>query len=214
MIETANSERIEAIAVPLRSARGAVYVVQHVESRRCYVGMTRRSVAIRWQDHQRLAALGAPQRFARALRKYGGEAFAVHVVAHGLSDAQAGALERDLIERLGAMSARFGFNESPGGEKPSHSAEVKARIGEASRARWADPEYRERVRAAQTKAQRAIDPDRAFWIKVRTWETRRAAEAALPPEVQAERRAARSAIASKANAAMRAVVRARTAEGK
>jgi hypothetical protein len=203
-LKAANGEHVETLDVSLRAARGAVYVVQHVESLRCYVGMTRRSVARRWGDHRRLARFGAEQHFARALRAYGFDAFSVNVVAAGLSDAEAGAIERALIKRLDAMNPAFGFNESPGGEQPAHADEAKARIGAAARARWADPLYRERLRAAQVQAQRGLGADRKADAKRRMWETRRAAEAELPPEVQAAKRAARSAIASKANAAMRA----------
>jgi predicted GIY-YIG superfamily endonuclease len=198
VIETANGERVETLAVSLRAARGAVYVVQHVESGRCYVGMTRRSVARRWGDHRRLARFGAEQHFARALRLYGADAFQVHVVASGLTDQEAGAVERALIEQLDTMNARFGFNESPGGEQPTHGDAAKARIGAAARARWAAPAYRERLRAAQAQAQRDLGADRKADAKRRMWDTRRAIEAVLPEDEQAARRAARSAIASKA----------------
>jgi hypothetical protein len=198
LIATANGEQVETLALSLRAARGAVYVVQHLESLRCYVGMTRRSVARRWGDHRRLARFGAEQHFARALRLYGADAFHVHVVAAELSDHEAGAVERTLIGRLDTMNARFGFNESPGGEQPAHSDEVRSRIGRAARERWADPAYRERLRVAYTEAQSLLGANRKSEAKRRMWDTRRAIEAALPEDEQAARRAARSAIASKA----------------
>lgn len=102
-----------------------LYEVVHRASGRSYVGVTRQRPEQRWAAHRADARRGAPTRFARALAKYGREAFDWSVIAWCASIEIALEAEREEIARR-----RPAFNLTDGGEgtlNPSEETRAKMR---------------------------------------------------------------------------------------
>jgi group I intron endonuclease len=62
-----------------------VYQITNSVNGKTYIGITSRSMAIRWREHMRHARYFANKgMFYRAIRKYGGEAFRIAILSDGL----------------------------------------------------------------------------------------------------------------------------------
>lgn len=119
-------------------------------SGKSYVGKTSKTAVQRWAEHvQHSKTSGFP--FHRAIRKHGADAFELIVHADGLTEADAYAMERDLIAKLGSKIPS-GYNVTDGGEGNlglRHSEEARKKISAALRQRVRAPlseETKEKLR--------------------------------------------------------------------
>lgn len=113
--------------------RGEVYFHYNPVSQKGYVGQTIVGVVSRWKDHVKHAYLpksaGFLYPFARAIRKYGPDAFEHQVLSSAHSRAELDNLEKIWIILL--QSRESGYNLATGGEgNPGlkHTAEAKAKM--------------------------------------------------------------------------------------
>lgn len=86
-------------------------------SGKSYIGITKRSVRVRWSAHvsrARASRLNHP--FLNAIRKYGSEAFTVTVLATEFTEQQAKDVEVMLIDLYCTQDRNHGYNLSPGGD--------------------------------------------------------------------------------------------------
>jgi predicted GIY-YIG superfamily endonuclease len=91
----------------------SIYLIMHNRSGRVYIGQTSMGVSYRFQVHCRPS--NACRHMARAMQKYGPDAFTCYELAHGLSKDEANVLEIALIAEHD--STRTGFNIALGGLK-------------------------------------------------------------------------------------------------
>jgi group I intron endonuclease len=142
-----------------------VYTITHRDSGKSYVGLTSQGVAHRWGQHRSDARRGKNHSvIAKAIRKYGPDAFDWLLVAEYASAELAGEAERDLI-----LATSPAYNLRPGGvggyaqpasvrakmsaaalKRPPMSAEAREKISLSKRGLKASPEARARMSAAQT----------------------------------------------------------------
>ena len=90
---------------------GIVYLATNKTNGKQYVGLTRRSLDARWNQHVNVANKGAKTYFHRAIVKHGMAGFDVHPIASALSLDYLADLERTLIADL-----KPEYNQTNGGE--------------------------------------------------------------------------------------------------
>ncbi|MDZ4129308.1 MAG: GIY-YIG nuclease family protein, partial [Hydrogenophaga sp.] len=98
-------------------ANGVLYLVRHLASGKCYVGLTICTIEERWSRHIEqayLAKIKAHHSLHAAVRKFGPDAFTIEKVGSGTTKAGLEAAERRKIAELNTL-APHGFNISPGG---------------------------------------------------------------------------------------------------
>lgn len=117
--------------------RWTVYCHTHVASGRSYVGLTKKTMLARWNQHiysaERKAGKGCAY-FWAAIRKYGKNAFSHTVLGTFDSVDAANAAETRWIEELDSRNERKGFNLIKGGAHTPHPI----------RNPWDRPDYREK----------------------------------------------------------------------
>lgn len=129
-----------------------VYCHTHTESGRRYVGVTKKTMMQRWNQHvytaTRLAEKGWSH-FANAIRRYGKDAFSHEVLEVCSSLEEANERERYWMWTYDTRNPLRGFNLAPGGAHTPHPI----------RNPWDDPAYRARClpvsRANQKRASEA-----------------------------------------------------------
>ncbi len=127
-----------------------VYVHTVPDGRR-YVGITCNEPETRWNGGR-----GYKQNplFFNAIMKYGWINITHEIVAENLTEQEASNKEDELIQLYKSDDVEHGFNNQTGGTRGfTHSAETRKRIGEISKARWQDPEYRKKLHDKQVIAQ-------------------------------------------------------------
>jgi len=170
---------------------GKVYKITHRRSGISYVGLTIQALMNRWWGHTAPSSLEKEKcvLLARAIKKYGKEAFRIDIIEDGIPLSQLADRERALIASHRTLHPN-GYNVNPGGEmspmlnpetrakskasnmKPAvraqRSASCKAaKPGKWLRKCWQDPKYQEMMRDA----------------RVAGWAAKREAKLAkLPPE--------------------------------
>lgn len=126
----------------------SVYAIHNLVTSKFYIGITRVGVERRWREH-----CSASRRKRRSIaitasiKKHGVENFYVTTLKTGLSREDAIQAEKDLISEWNTLWPN-GYNCSPGGDGHiGHGVtdEAKRKIGAASRARWRDPAFREKM---------------------------------------------------------------------
>jgi len=128
--------------------RYAVYVVTNNISGRHYVGMTSRSVELRWVEHVKAAATGVEQGLHRGIRKHGVAAFSVREVSRSRTKEDAFHVEQALIAEYRSIGWPL-YNMTAGGEGVvdlNEAGQLKKK--EALRRAWQDPETREKMEQA------------------------------------------------------------------
>lgn len=96
---------------------GTVYVVKNRTNSKSYVGLTTKSLDVRWYYHLRAAAHEKPrQLLAKAIKKYGPENFEMTVIEECATDAQLREREKYWIEEMGTFVDRGGYNMTRGGD--------------------------------------------------------------------------------------------------
>jgi len=92
-----------------------LYLVINTVTEKRYIGITTKSVAARWRDHVAQARHGLETAFARAIRKYGKEAFVVTILGQADSWEALCAMERVAIAQYQTFGP-LGYNMTSGGE--------------------------------------------------------------------------------------------------
>ncbi len=126
-----------------------VYCHMHVASGRRYVGLTKKTMMERWNQHvycaERKAGKGCAH-FWAAIRKYGRDAFLHEVLGTFDYVEAANAAEKRWIEELGTRDPGRGFNLAKGGAHTPHPVrnpwdrpEFREKSTIASRKTWSDP---------------------------------------------------------------------------
>lgn len=123
-----------------------VYMATCRDSGKSYIGKTK-DRAKRWSDHVADALAGRGYAFHAAIRKHGVDAFDMVVLEECESESESLTAEQYWIEWYATM-APCGYNLTAGGESGTHSDEVKARIGAASRGRFFSEEARRKISEA------------------------------------------------------------------
>lgn len=141
------------------------YVIRNTVNNKLYIGITKRGLRRRANDHAVAARRGDLTPLHRAMAKYGIDKFKLYAVAEARTWNDLCALECTLIEQESSHVSRDGYNVTAGGEgapgrRPSE--ETRAKIAEAARLQmqalgarnrlracalrqYADPEVRKRV---------------------------------------------------------------------
>jgi group I intron endonuclease len=99
-------------------------------SGKVYVGMTSRSIELRFDRHRYAAAWGSDKAIHNAIRKYGADSFTVEVVQDGLTTQEALDLEIVTIDALGSVFP-VGYNLTRGGDGCRATPETAAKISAA-----------------------------------------------------------------------------------
>jgi group I intron endonuclease len=90
-----------------------IYLIRNTQNHKCYVGKTKRSLQQRWHEHV-YASHKSNLILARAIRKYGRDAFVVSILDTCFSEDELNALERFWIEKLSTY--KDGYNMTRGGD--------------------------------------------------------------------------------------------------
>lgn len=122
--------------------RFCVYVHTSPNGKR-YVGITSQTPVERWG----VAGKGYVdnKHFYSAIQKYGWDNFKHDIVATNLDLKAASDLECELISKYDTMNSEHGYNHTTGGNWSTPSDEVKEKLRIASKSRWQDPEYHQRM---------------------------------------------------------------------
>ncbi len=110
---------------------------------KCYIGITRLTVAQRWKTHQRMAKQGRKTPLYAAIRKHGPEAFRIRELLTA-SWEDVNRYESETIRLRGTL-APAGYNLLSGGQQPSAHPESVARQAEKLRQLWETPAFREKM---------------------------------------------------------------------
>ena len=146
-----------------------IYCHTHTSSGRHYVGLTKKTMMHRWFRHVYDTKHGRTKtHFARAILKYGEEAFSHEVleVCHSLEVANLA--EECWIELFDTRNPEKGFNLARGGSHVPHRVDnayrsdpdFLAKVSENSKRLWKDPNFRHNVISA-THAVVKSEPFRA-----------------------------------------------------
>ena len=114
-----------------------VYCHTHVESGRCYVGLTKKTMMQRWNNHVLNAKAKRGRgchHFWAAIRKYGKDAFEPLILQKCSTLEVANAYEDYYIDLFRARDPLKGFNLAKGGEHKPHPIRKNP---------WNDPKFRE-----------------------------------------------------------------------
>ena len=107
-------------------------------SGKMYVGQTGQSLKKRWGENGRRYLEKKNDKyihsaFARAILKYGWDNFEHEIVASNLTKEEADNFEKLLIEKLGTMNPKFGYNCKDGGSNGALSEETRKKISESNK---------------------------------------------------------------------------------
>jgi len=105
---------------------GSVYLIKNVVSGRSYVGLTSKSVDVRWKQHLSSARRGDGLPLYCAIRKYGKESFEVSTLEVCNID-DIGIVEAKWIMSLKTLASENGYNIHPGGNGCRGSAPEEMR---------------------------------------------------------------------------------------
>ena len=146
-----------------------LYVITNTENGKKYVGITTKSVAVRWRQHLRRVAASSRHALHCAIAKYGEESFRIEAVAEAASLDALKALEVAEIARLGTLGDG-GYNMTAGGDGAAgyrhseaerearrqrrlgarHTDDAKSKIREAHRGKRLSPDHIAALVAANT----------------------------------------------------------------
>lgn len=118
-----------------------VYKHTNIINGKVYIGMTGRSMEIRWKS-------GYPNNahFNRAIRQFGENAFEHEVIAEQLTKDEAEALERKLIAECDSTNPQNGYNiELGGNHNGKHSQSTLEKMSKAQKGRTFTKEHRNKM---------------------------------------------------------------------
>lgn len=115
-----------------------IYCHTHIDSGRRYVGLTKKTMMHRWNQHcaQAKSSKNGRWHFPNAIRKFGKDAFSHEVLEVCETLEAANEAEAKWINHFNSRDPQFGFNLAPGGEHAPHPIRKNP---------WDDPKFRERM---------------------------------------------------------------------
>lgn len=129
-----------------------VYKLSCLVTKKDYIGISRKTAAVRLQQHKKDARSGTKDTVLyRAMNKHGHENFVIEVLYEAVNAREAQMVERGLIAAHGTL-APMGMNTSTGGERwagRAVTAEVRAKIRAAKLGTKQPRELVERLAAAR-----------------------------------------------------------------
>ena len=142
--------------------RITLYCHTHIVTGRRYIGLTKKTMLQRWNNHvlnaHKKAGRGC-RHFWAAIRKYGKDAFSHEILEVCSSLEVANLAEECWIEFYDTRNPEKGFNLTRGGAHTPHSIknpwdrpEYREKAMKASQERWKDPIYRANVDAGYRAA--------------------------------------------------------------
>lgn len=164
-----------------------VYCHTHIESGRRYIGLTKKTMMQRWNQHVydavRKAGKGCAH-FWNAIRLYGKDAFSHEVLTTCSSLEEANAYEAYFIDLFRTRDPEFGFNLEPGGKHEPHPIRKNP---------WDRPDFRAKcsknIAYCQTPEARARSKAALNTSESRTKRSAAAKAAMARPDVQQKRQA-------------------------
>ena len=179
-----------------KTMKTAIYKITNTANEKLYIGITDRPAA-RWNDHLRYAKKGKRNKLYNAMRKYGVDAFSMHILYWCDTRDDAYELEQFVVDVV--ESRAKGYNTTPGGrglgsgaqhphygkKRPPETIE-KMRLAHIGVKR---PQHEKDKIAATLKQMLALNPRPAPSAETR----KKIGEAGLGREVTAETRAKISA---------------------
>lgn len=93
---------------------GRIYIIRNIVNDKVYIGQTRMSVRLRFQDHLSSARKGGDHVIGKAIRKYGEDKFYVELLEECLAD-ELNEREKYWISFHKANKSGYGYNMSSGG---------------------------------------------------------------------------------------------------
>jgi group I intron endonuclease len=116
-----------------------LYCISCSATSKMYVGMTCRSLELRFKEHVLMAKKDAPMHLSRAIRKYGSACFSIDLLHEYDTMDEAAHAEEEIIHHLSLASE--GYNMSPGGYvSPTlgvgHTEKTRKMISEKAKARY------------------------------------------------------------------------------
>ena len=103
-----------------------VYIHTNKTNGKMYVGITKRSLAERWNNGNGYETCSY---FFNAIQKYGWDSFEHELFADNLTEAEAMNMEYLLIQKLNLQNRKYGYNLKDGGTHCSIPDETKEKKG-------------------------------------------------------------------------------------
>jgi len=131
----------------------SVYMHTNLINDKKYIGITKLQPEQRWRKG---FGYWNNKHFKAAILKYGWDNFSHEIIQEGLNLRDAVGLEKALIEKHKSNYARFGYNQSAGGEQPAYRhyynppQEVREKLSKARRGKKLSPETRRRISESKT----------------------------------------------------------------
>ena len=172
--------------------KGGIIYLAESPSEKEYIGQTVQSLARRKQQHEKEARRGSDNPFHAAIRKYGAENIKWKIIARADNIAALNAAEIACIAEHNTIAPN-GYNMRAGGENSVMSAETRAKMAVAQRAKWAKmtDAKRAEIFAAGAKARRGVKHSAETRAKMaesarRRWANMTAAEKSFSEEHRAK----------------------------
>jgi group I intron endonuclease len=127
------------------------YLITNKINNKGYVGITTRSLDRRWYEHK-FVPNSCGQLLAKAINKYGAEAFEIKPIASAKTLENLKEVEKDLIIQF-QTKVPFGYNLTDGGDGVfgfKQSEEQKKRNGDLKRGTKASEETKQKMRVAHS----------------------------------------------------------------
>lgn len=121
-----------------------IYKVTNNINGKIYVGLTKQSLKLRWQQHVR-SSITRPDAtyFYRAIKKYGKENFSIEVIDEAETMHELSEKEIHWIEKLNCCDRTIGYNCNSGGiDRYEVSKETRDRISKALKGRTISEEHK------------------------------------------------------------------------
>ena len=144
------------------------YLITNKINNKGYVGITTRSLDRRWYEHRNVAN-SCGKLLAKAINKYGADAFEIKPIASAKTLENLKEVEKDLIVQFGTKVPN-GYNLTDGGDGVfgfKQSEEQKKRNGDLKRGTKATEETKEKMRVAH------VGEKNGFYGKTHTEEAKR-----------------------------------------
>ncbi len=125
--------------------RFIVYVVESSATTKRYIGITSRSLKIRWSQHRAACTRNSDYAIHRAMRRHGISTFTIREIGTARDWNSLCAMERKYIAEYKSFGL-YGYNMTEGGEgSGSPSDEVRRKIGNSLKGRKLSDETRNRM---------------------------------------------------------------------
>jgi len=147
-----------------------IYSIQNKLNNKIYVGQSIRPEA-RWRKHkyvanhiddEKLIKYGQIQYIHNAIHKHGVDNFLFQIIEQWVTPQESDDAEIFWIQFFQSDKSDYGYNLTPGGDRPAFTPEVRAKISAATKKRLADPI--ERKKLSQALKGRHLSPTTEFQL--------------------------------------------------